>query len=809
MRRYFILAFLLLLSIPFDLAVVGCGTANNFCSAGFGLKNNAIATVNLEPKLTGVSLSFSQTGQLNTPTATNCKQGNISVAGFTYGTSDMTLADVSPTGAVCAGTWNRFTAGGVPSFTTCLPTNKTGVAYLTASAGGVTSNTVAAYIHPTVTNVTLDVTNNQTGQTTQQTQSGCYSQGETAQLNATAFVEGNTAPFCAPNSGNPNIPDCTANLGHFSYSPASTGIVTIDQNGVATAQQPGSTVVTASIASTSSNAGYFYSCPPQIISLAYNNQTTFNVTPNTPLPLTASVIDTKGKAITGLNLSYTSTNPQTIAVSSAGSITSSFPSSAAIYAVCQPTTCNPSPINQLGVNGNGTPVVSNSVKVTSPGNGSNFLWLASPLSPYFVAVDLTTGTTGTPVKLPYVPNSMVLDQTGTNLYFGNYRELMIYNATTNALSKEDTTVPGVVLAVSPTNSQVLINDQDRGVFYLYAPAVGGTASGAANTTATIVSTFGGVGERATFSPDGNTVYIVGKNVLYVHNIFTGWSVEPLTSTANPSPTCPANPGSDLNTSYNIFCSPDLSLAVPAVGTFISGNNGSGSNAPGTGATARGFCPDTTGTNVDNYPSAVPGGVAGYGFNADHLAATNDGMHVIGATANPPSLNDAAVTTPPATGSGACPTTPVTASGGIVTNKSIGLQIPSTGSTPYPLSVSGLLNIDQVIAAPDSSIAFVTYDSSATATPAGGAQLPIYKIPQGSTAGTLSNVALSGSAIAPLAGIFSPDYKTFFAATTGDNLVHLISTATLQDTKQLNPKLTDASGNPTPVQLFAVKPRATN
>ncbi len=805
MRRYFILAFLLLLSLPFDLAVVGCGTANNFCSAGFGLKNNAIATIDFEPKLTGVSLSFAQTGQVNTPTATNCKQGAVSVPSFSYGTSDMTIADISPTGAVCAGTWNRFTAGGVPSFTTCLPTNKTGVAYLTASAGGVSSNTVPAFIHPTVTNVSLDVTNSQTGQATQQTgaQSGCYSQGQTAQLNATAFVEGSTTPFCAPSSGNPNIPDCTVNLGHFTYSPASTGVVTIDQNGVATAQQPGSTVITASIASTSSNAGYFYSCPPKTISLAYNNQTTFNVTPNTPLPLTATVTDTNGNAITGLQLSYTSTSPQTIGVSASGSITSSFPSSTAIYAICQPALCNPSPINQLGVNGNGTPIVSNSVKVTSPGIGSTYLWLASPLSPYFVAVDLTTGTTGTPVKLPYVPNSMVLDQTGTSLYFGNYRELMVYNASTNGLVSEDTSVPGVVLAVSPTNSQVLINDQDRGVFYLYTPAEAGTGTGKTatqGTPANILSTFGGVGQRASYSPDGNTVYIVGNNVLYVHNTFTGWSVEPLTNNANPSATCPANPGSDLNTSYNIFCAPDLSLAVPAVGTFISGNN-----PAGTGATARGFCPNTTGTNVDNYPSAVPGGASGYAFNADHLAATNDGAHVISATATPPVLTDSAVVTP----NGACPTTPVTGSGGAVTNDSIGLQIPNTGNTPFSLASYAPTNIDQVVASPDSSIAFVTYNSAATAPPPGGAQLPVYKIPQGTTSGSLSNVTLSGSAIEPLAGIFSPDYKTFFVSTTGDNLVHLISTATLTDTQQLNPKLPDVNGNPTPAQLFAVKPRPTN
>ena len=74
------------------------------------------------------------------------------------------------------------------------------------------------------------------------------------------------------------------------------------------------------------------------------------------------------------------------------------------------------------------------------------------------------------MRLPYVPNSMVMDHSGTNLYFGSPRELMVYTTATNTLTKQDTNVPGVVLAVSPNNSQVLINDQVRQVFYLYNAA---------------------------------------------------------------------------------------------------------------------------------------------------------------------------------------------------------------------------------------------------------------------------------------------------------------------------------------------------
>ena len=64
------------------------------------------------------------------------------------------------------------------------------------------------------------------------------------------------------------------------------------------------------------------------------------------------------------------------------------------------------------------------------------------------------------------------------------------------------------------------------------------------------------------------------------------------------------------------------------------------------------------------------------------------------------------------------------------------------------------------------------------------------------------------AVAPVAGIFSPDNTLFFAGTTGDNLLHVINTSTLQDTQQINPKLTDINGNPLPPVFLAVKPRPT-
>ena len=77
-----------------------------------------------------------------------------------------------------------------------------------------------------------------------------------------------TTPFCAPpdTAGIPaGVPDCSVNLGHFTYTPVNAAVVTIDQYGVATAHQPGSTTITAAIANVSSTAGNFSTCPPASI----------------------------------------------------------------------------------------------------------------------------------------------------------------------------------------------------------------------------------------------------------------------------------------------------------------------------------------------------------------------------------------------------------------------------------------------------------------------------------------------------------------------------------------------------------------
>ena len=98
------------------------------------------------------------------------------------------------------------------------------------------------------------------------------------------------------------------------------------------------------------------------------------------------------------------------------------------------------------------------------------------------------------------------------------------------------------------------------------------------------------------------------------------------------------------------------------------------------------------------------------------------------------------------------------------------------------------------------LAFITYTGS-------GGVLPAYA-PSASGPGTTTYIKLSGAATAPIAGVVSADNTTFYAGTSGDNLVHIINRSTLTDSSTLAPNLTTPAGAIVPVNLMVQKPRKT-
>jgi trimeric autotransporter adhesin len=818
MRRFLTLVCLLGLALPAGISISGCtrNPAGKYCNGlGYGLLDTAVASITLQPQIAGISLAYGQTVQSQSPSAYTCKGGAASVASGTYhyGTTNNQLVDISPSGDICAGTWNRNTGGGIADYTYCyypdpLPSTNGlpyGIAYITATADSVTSNPVTVYIHAPISSINL-VTTPASG--TSASPTGCYSQSQQAQLDAQAFynLNGVQTLLCEP--GSTTLPECSSSIGTLNFAVGTSSVASINAaTNVITAEQPGTTVITATIAQSSSSAGYFSTCPPKSISVNLANGSTSGiVTQGVSQNLTTTVTDTQGNQITGLSLSYQSTNPIDISATSSGTITAAYPGVASVYATCQPPTCNPAPINELGVSGTGLSLTSNPVNIIVPGTTSDFAWFGAPgQSQYFSSIELLTGNPGSTVRLPYVPNSMVMDQSGDNLYFGSPRELMIYSTGTNSLTKQDTTAPGIVLAASPSASQILINDQIRGLFYLY------------NVSAGTSLTQGGFGVAAAWTPDSNTLYIVDSaaanslpeniaagitghtDTLYVYNVNTGWSSSKLA--CSTSDVSPAVCNSSLGTTVSSGAT-SLAVTVPGIGTYLSGDP----------TVAHTWCPSgIVGNNasIEFYPQSDS-----VTAETQALAATSNGQHILGATLNGASisLTDIGLNIPPSTAypSAECPEmfTPTTQTlSSLSTNPTIDGTVNLTG-------VTNATSVNQVVpgSAPTTAsvttaapIAFVTYNTPSTSTAA--AQLPFY-LPKASGAGPVGYVTFSQSnplntptsttpPTAPLAGAFSPDNSVFFVSTAGDNEIHFISIPTNvttaaptapTDTQQFSPNL---------------------
>ena len=788
MRRFVSLFVVLFFSIPFGISIAGCSKAPTivFCDSGdSGPAVGQLTAITLTPVIFGISLDSGAFGQVTPPSGIDCKGNAVTLSAITYGIrkQDVGLVDIVPSGAsagrLCAGTFNRNTGGGIADYTVCNPGTGSGTAYVTASSGGAVSNAVPIFIHPVVSAITVgpqsancaaDLATNccafstvggVTAPSGTYDGNSCLSQNVAGQLAARVFTGTGTnlknITCTVAGTSSTGAPVYTPLVGHLTYTPQDASVVTIDENGIATAKYPGSTVVSATIANSSaviasSTAGYFSTCPPASIALSASNVTgsTVTVNQNNVQPLTAVVTDIHGVPMNGLSLEFISSTQRTLPNGTSGSVTPIFPGSGEITAICNPPTCNGAPLNQLGLNGNGKPVTSNQLTVNTPGTNSSVLYAASTQSLYLSITDFSTSTAGSVVRLPYVPNSMVLSTDGNSLYLDSDTELMLVSAASGAVAGQFVAARGQVLTVSPDNTTVVVTDPTRQTISLVSSA------------GAITSTYGGVGTHAQFSPDSTTVYIAAGNQLVVHSTYTGWTSIPLSTPAT-----------------------DVSVTNPAVSAFLSGAT----------TTARGYCSITTASGTGStattsnqyYPDA---GVAAE--NTDRLTTTNDGLHVIGATVTPnPTLTDLYLTN----GTAATPGLPI---GGCPATG--GLQFNATAIDRIVLPGINASAITGVDVSTDSTYAFITYLGS-------GGTLPFY-LTNGATAGTLGSLPLSGTAIAPIAGVLASDNNTFFVGTTGDNLIHLITRGTtgFTDSKTVNPQIVDETGNAVPANLLQQRPR---
>ncbi len=745
MRRLLTFVVLMLFALPFGISVAGCSkaVAVTYCDGGdTGPVVGQVTTIDLEPRLTGISLNQGQIGSTGSPTATDCKGSSASVSAYTYGSSNLNLVDVVPSnGRLCAGTWNRNSGGGIADYTTCTSNNASGVAYITASANTATSNAIPVYVHPVVTSIVLGPASTDCTATgnpgagsdcidastllcdtaapivsstsvAAYTGNSCLSQGQGAQLVARSYSgtganRTNISCLVGPLTFSASNPNSSA---------AATNVVTINANGVATAAQPGSALINANIAQSSSTAGFFATCPPASIILSASGSTSAPTAPiattqNVQTDLVASVYDNNvtsafplGHPITNVNLTYQSTVPQTIPVAGA-IVTPTYPGAATITATCEPPTCNTSPFSQIGLFGNGLPVTSNNVQINATGTGnSTVLYIGSTNSLYIQPYDFTVTTQSAPVRLPYAPNSMILSEDLSTIYMGNANELMIFSTGNNSLTSQITSLQGSVLAVSNDNTTVVVTDPIRQLIYLYL------SSGSVETQ------YGGVATHAQFSPDSQTVYITTTDGrLLTYSSFLGWNSETLTT----APT-------------------DVAVTIPNAGAYLGGTPVKGYTAcPIT--TVTGTAGNQTTTNIF-YPLADTTTAT-----ADRIAATNDGAHIIGASATTQAVTDVQISSK----TGSCP-----------------ISFTSTTNTPLHFTTAVPTAITAVLPTSDSTYTLFTYTGT-------GAVVPQYT----PATKTLVNVALAktvGTPIAPVAGVISSDNQTAYIGTSGDNAVHLLT-----------------------------------
>jgi hypothetical protein len=337
---------------------------------------------------------------------------------------------------------------------------------------------------------------------------------------------------------------------------------------------------------------------------------------------------------------------------------------------------------------------------------------------------------------------------------------MVLNAVnTLSISRTDPASPGTVLAIAPNGGTLVLSDPVHQIISLE------------NSSGGVLTTYGGVASHAEFAPDSQTVYITAGNQLLVYSANTGWT--------NIAPAATSATGTPVPVT-------DVAITVPAVGAYFAG----------TTTTARSYCAvssPTTPTNEANvfYPSADDANTRS--AVTDRIAATNDGLHILGATATttPATLSDLLVSLPKQPN-----TTPPTPQACPLTGTLSFSSMPVTITTLSPVTATAITGVWPTS---DSSVAFITYTGS-------GGVLPAYA----PATSRITYVNLSGAATAPITGVVSADNSTFYAATSGDNLVHIITITpgTLTDSSTLKPNLTTPTGTIVPVNLMAQKPRKT-
>ncbi len=375
--------------------------------------------------------------------------------------------------ALCAGTWNS-------SFNVCAPPAQGGTSDITATTGSITSDPLRVYVHPHIDKLVVSPGS-----------VDCISATQTQQMTAQALSNSQG--------------DITSIAGPITWTASNSAVLTIDANGLATAQAPGAAQLVASIASsdvpgsgssanTVSMAIRFVTCPVASISLHVKDaaDTSFTLDQGQTQTLVADVVDSKGASITP-TLNWFNSQPAVLTVTSASAVSTVAAGTSSIVTQCAGSTCN------IGL----SPIFSNVVTGSVNGTSSTTVYATGTGTTSLVPIDSTNNTAGTAITLPSTPDSMRANANGSKLYLGNSTAIMVVDTASNTVGTIAST-PGTVLAVSPDGNRLLIFNGANNTLSLINTS--GTALASVTTSTT---------PRGDFSVDSSTAYAVAGSNLYV------------------------------------------------------------------------------------------------------------------------------------------------------------------------------------------------------------------------------------------------------------------------------------------------------
>ena len=310
------------IAVSLIAGLTGCSSTSPTRSTNFPTP----ASISLSPA-NPVSLDAGAATQTFTATPRNSSNTTITTP-VTFLSSNTAVLTIATNGLACAGTWDSLTAPQI-----CTP-GPVGTAQVTARSHGVSSPPTTVYVHQHIDKIVISPVTEQTPPS-----GPCFSKGQSFNYQANAFsrgldITGTVGPFTWQSVNN----DVTT-LAIATDSAPVAGLATGQVK--ATAHTPGITSLVASNGNVNSQPLDFTTCAVQSITLAVTGSTTnsINVTSGSGKTATATVVDSQGNTITGVPLTWSSSNPASVSATS-GSIATPQAGGATVVASCTPPTCN-------------------------------------------------------------------------------------------------------------------------------------------------------------------------------------------------------------------------------------------------------------------------------------------------------------------------------------------------------------------------------------------------------------------------------------------------------------------------------------